>query len=90
MTTVFCKHQLYVYLSDQTEKLLSTMQAMIEFNCFVSKDVEKVPTSGQKAFFEAFWDSEVPRYELRFKRLTNSMVVTSKFINCILTLSESC
>ena len=44
------------------------MQAMIEFNCFTSKDMDKVPASGQKAFFEAFWDSEVPRYEFDIKR----------------------
>ena len=38
------------------------MQAMIEFNCFTPKDLDKVPASGQKAFFEAFLDSEVPRF----------------------------
>ena len=90
MLTVFCQHQLYLYFSDQTEKLLSSIQAMIEFNCFASKDMDKVPAPGQKAFFEAFWDSEVPRYEFDFKRLINFMAFPIQFINCMLIVSASC
>ena len=48
--------------SDLTEKSVALMQAMIDFNCFVPKDIDNLPGSSQKPFFEAYWDSDVPRY----------------------------
>lgn len=46
---------------DLPEKMIASLQAMVEFNCFVPEDIKKLPVSGQKAFFEAFWDSDAPR-----------------------------
>ena len=54
---------LFIVIADLTEKAIAAFQALIEFNCFVPKDVEKLPGSSQKPFFEAFWDSDVPRYK---------------------------
>lgn len=49
------------FVKDFPEKTIANLQAMVELNCFVPKDIESLPGSSQKAFFEAFWDSDVLR-----------------------------
>ena len=52
---------IFCLFSDQPEKAIASLQALIEFNCFTHDEVLSMPASGQKQFFEAFWDSEAPR-----------------------------
>eukprot|EP00795_Rhopilema_esculentum_P003061 gene3061-1345_t len=62
MMCIFIQYCQFLHQSDLPEKAVASMQAMIEFNCFTPKDLDKIPASGQKEFFEAFLDSEVPRF----------------------------
>eukprot|EP00794_Sanderia_malayensis_P020249 gene20249-22232_t len=59
---IFTQFCFFLIQSDQTEKSIAVMQAMIEFNCFLPNEIKTMSTSAQKEFFETFWDSETARF----------------------------
>ena len=65
----------------QTEKAVACFQALIEFNlcCPPELDSQDLPTKARLEFFEAFWDSSVPRFGEEGARGWSSWVNVSQY-----------
>ena len=57
--TLYCS---FLKQTGHTEKAVACFQALIEFNLCCPADTEDLPTKERIEFFEAFWDSGVPRF----------------------------